>query len=256
MFYDTTEPLKFVTGDDYETVKRPYLMRDRSAQSAEVLVHPEPRGQALLEQCRECEQTQALDRGRLIHHEGLPKPVFILCSIPLPGVEVDRLVTWKELAGPEWLRCCLDEVDAAPQNALPLSAGWLSTRFPELGSLNAVKQLLKNDRVIDALKAQRGQRGIKCHFPNITILQAPDTYSAGPPPWFPGWYLVRFQVVGARGRPSHALVRDVADPDAAIAEALGREPSEIIILEPTVTDLGVGATEPLLHTAHASAMEV
>jgi hypothetical protein len=52
--------------------------------------------------------------------------------------------------------------------------------------------------------------------------------------------------------PSCALVRDGADPSTAIAEALGRDPSEIIIIASaaTVTDLGVGVAEgPISRTA-------
>jgi hypothetical protein len=177
LFYDAPEPLKFVrvirmartgvTERDYYTGLRPYRMRDQSARSAEVQVHPDPRGQALLERARENEIIQAIDSGRFIHHEGPPKPVFILCSIPLPGVEVDRLVTWKELTGPRWLRRCVDA--AAAKNALPLSGAWLAARFPEeFRSQKAAERALANERVIERLREGHASNP---QFPNIKVYE-------------------------------------------------------------------------------------
>jgi hypothetical protein len=56
-------------------------------------VHPDWRVQAMVEQIREAEMIQAIDRLRLIHSPR-EKTVIILCNIP-----VDELVTRRELAG-------------------------------------------------------------------------------------------------------------------------------------------------------------
>jgi hypothetical protein len=265
LFYDTTLPLKFVKAirttragvaeRDYKTAYRPYRMRDGSVQKAEVQVHPDPRGQALLERGRESEMIQALDRARLIHHEGPPKPVFILCSIPLPGVEVDRLVTWKELVGPEWLHRCVDAVAAGGKNALPLSAAWLATRFPEeFRSPKAAERALANGRVVETL-------GNNPQSSNIRDYERDGGYSPDPLPWFPGWHLALFRLAKTPGRPSHALVRDGVDQAAAIAEALGLEPAEIVnVADPPATattfDPAAAATEqPSPPAVHSSALE-
>lgn len=47
-----------------------------------VSVHPDPRVQAVLEQIREAESLQAIDRLRLIFNDER-KHVWILCNIPL-----------------------------------------------------------------------------------------------------------------------------------------------------------------------------
>jgi hypothetical protein len=60
-------------------------------------VHPDRRVQAVVEQVREAEMVQAIDRLRLIHSER-EKLVLILCNIPL-DLPIDELVTWRELAG-------------------------------------------------------------------------------------------------------------------------------------------------------------
>jgi hypothetical protein len=59
-----------------------YRMRDRSQRRGRVRGHPDARVQAVVEQVREAEMIQAIDRLRLIHCERR-KTVYILCSIPL-----------------------------------------------------------------------------------------------------------------------------------------------------------------------------
>ena len=70
-------------------------MRDGSIRVDEVRVHPDPRVQRVLEQVREREIEQAIDRIRLVHNTEI-KHVYILCSIPV-NITVDRLMTWREM---------------------------------------------------------------------------------------------------------------------------------------------------------------
>ena len=70
-------------------------MREGSERRVRGRVHPDRRVQAVVEQVREAEMVQALDRLRLVHNE-TRKTVFILCNIPL-DIPVDELVTWAEL---------------------------------------------------------------------------------------------------------------------------------------------------------------
>jgi hypothetical protein len=57
-------------------------------------VHPDQRVQAVVEQGREAEMVQAIDRLRLIHNEKR-KTVYILCSVPvdIPMSYTRKLVT-------------------------------------------------------------------------------------------------------------------------------------------------------------------
>jgi len=86
-------------------------MRDGSRREANVRVHLDRRVQAVVEQTREAEMVQAIDRLRLIHSTR-EKAVFILCNIPL-DIPVDELVTWRELAGDgrlaKTLQACKEE---------------------------------------------------------------------------------------------------------------------------------------------------
>jgi len=65
---------------NYRKRVRHYLMRNGGTKGAEVSVHPDARVQAVVEQSREAEMLQAIDRLRLIHTKRR-KTVYILCSI-------------------------------------------------------------------------------------------------------------------------------------------------------------------------------
>ena len=94
-------------------------MRDGSRQSMKVKVHPDRRVQAVVEQVREAEMVQAIDRLRLIHSER-EKTVVILCNIPL-DLPVDELVTWRELVGDGRLVKTLEICEQNGWGALPLA---------------------------------------------------------------------------------------------------------------------------------------
>ena len=77
-----------------ETV--PYLMADGSGAAAKVTIHPDPMGRALQLQTRELATRQGFERLRLATATER-KRVVLLGSVPIPGLPVDRLVTWDEL---------------------------------------------------------------------------------------------------------------------------------------------------------------
>jgi len=101
IWYDTKEPIGCVpevpVRVNYRKRVRHYLMLNGGTKGAEVSVHPDARVQAIVEQSREAEMLQAIDRLRLIHTKRR-KTVYIVCSIPL-DIPVDELVTWKQLTG-------------------------------------------------------------------------------------------------------------------------------------------------------------
>ena len=135
IWYDTKELIRRVRPDfrgrfNYPTRTRRYLFRDGTTQPVNVSVHPDPRVQAVVEQIREAEMVQGIDRLRLIHNEKR-KTVYILCSIPL-DIPINELVTWKQLIGDRRLSDALAECDVRGWDALPLAAKKLSGFFPEL----------------------------------------------------------------------------------------------------------------------------
>ena len=135
IWYDTKEPIRRLSRDirghiNYRKRTRCYLMRDGRNKHGSVSIHPDPRVQAVVEQGREAEMIQAIDRLRLIHSER-PKTVYILCSIPL-DIPVDELVTWKQLIGDRRLSDSLAQCDERGWDALPLAPKELTRLFPEL----------------------------------------------------------------------------------------------------------------------------
>lgn len=94
IWYDTKEPIKIIAAAPdgrvmYPKRHRSYTMRDRSPRGEKISVHPDPRVQAIVEQPREAEMLQAIDRLRLVHSE-IRKTVYILCNIPLAS----QLMSW------------------------------------------------------------------------------------------------------------------------------------------------------------------
>jgi hypothetical protein len=94
IWYDTKQPIRGIPPDakgqaQYPYRLRSYTMRDGSRREARVRVHPDRRVQAVVEQTREAEMVQAIDRLRLIH-TAREKTVFILCNIPCTS----QLTSW------------------------------------------------------------------------------------------------------------------------------------------------------------------
>jgi hypothetical protein len=154
-----------------------------------------------VEQGREAEMVQAIDRLRLIHTEKR-KTVYILCSIPL-DLPIDELVTWRQLAGDPRLSGALAECDARGWDALPLPPRALAALLPELwGSEKAAERWL-------AKNPPEAYRDI------IRVWGVLKTYRpSGQTSW------------------SKAVVRHGADPRAALAEVLGVAAEDIQVRPP------------------------
>jgi hypothetical protein len=136
LWFDADEPFALLEEKSGSrplgTEKRGYrLKQDHS--SAMTQVHPDWRVQALLEQIRESESTQAIDRLRLLrsHPEGVQRRVFILCSVPL-DVTVDHLESWDRFQ--EYLR-----IVHACAGIVPLNAEHLIVAVPDVGSTRTAK---------------------------------------------------------------------------------------------------------------------
>ena len=209
IWYDTKEPIKRIPQSgphlNYPKERRAYSTRDNSHRRVEVSVHPDRRVQAVVQQAREAEMLQAIDRLRLIHAER-QKTVYILCNIPL-DIPVDRLVTWEQLIPDKRLSKAIATCDAQGWDALPLAAKALTAKFPELwDSLKAAQRWL-DKKPLEHSKS------------NIRV-----------------WGVFQYLQQGQK-RWSRALIRDgVADCAAALGRVLGVSPELLRVRRSTEPD--------------------
>jgi hypothetical protein len=198
IWYDTKEPIELIPRDhngrlNYPRQLRPYITQDGSVTTERVACHPDPRVQAVVEQIREAEMLQAIDRLRLIHSDRR-KTVYILCNIPL-DIPVDRLVTWEQLIPDRRLSRAIAKCDAQGWDALPLAAKALNAIFPELWDTPKAAQ-----RWLDKSPLERSEGIIR------------------------DWGVLEYLPAGQK-RWSNALIRDgVADGAAALGRVLGISP--------------------------------
>jgi len=159
IWYDTTEPIQCIAPSPKGRVQYPrrlrhYTLRDGSQPQVAVRIHPDWRVQAVVEQTREAEMIQAIDRLRVIHSER-EKTVYILCNIPL-GIPVDEIVTWRKLVGDSRLVRALEVCEESGWDALPLSAKELHRLFPDLwGTSKAAEDWRRKNPLIPRLSIIR-----------------------------------------------------------------------------------------------------
>lgn len=142
------EPLKTTTRYAKET--RAIQLESGRTHEIEVEVHPDPRAQAMLEQIREAEILQAIDRVRSIHKT---REVYLLSPVATDIVFTDVLRWGELLLGGT-------RADRAMQESggiLPLSGRLLSkvspSTFPSFGAANSWLQRARD--TIDALPHDR-----------------------------------------------------------------------------------------------------
>jgi hypothetical protein len=150
----------------------------------------------VVEQVREAEMVQAIDRLRLIHSER-EKTVIILCNLPLE-IPVDELVTWRELVGDSRLTDALAACEENGWDALPLAAKELTRLFPELW------------RTRKAAEDWARKNPLNSYRDIIRVWGVLNFYR---PPGQTSW--------------SKALVRHGADPGVALAGVLGVSAEDI-----------------------------
>lgn len=111
---DGEEPLRLVEPDDQghrlmPEFMVPYELRSGDPVAVPVRLHPDPRIREIQRQHRECATRQLIERLRL-GRASYRKRVILACNIPIPGLPVDRLVTFDEIAGvPPRLQQALEE---------------------------------------------------------------------------------------------------------------------------------------------------
>lgn len=130
IFADDRILLTFSNGN-YIEAPRGYRMIDGRHTGVKAHVHPDPRGQKILELIRERESTQAVDRLRLVHTRK-KKRVVILSNLPL-DITVDELRSLDQLAG-NIDRMAEDKFRIAMEREgmVPLGPRDLYVAFPDL----------------------------------------------------------------------------------------------------------------------------
>jgi hypothetical protein len=176
---------------------RGYRIADGSRLGVKVKCHPNPLADACLRQHREAEIIQALDRLRMIHAER-PKDVFLLTSVVV-DLTVTRATTLDELGGE---RGHLDVLLERFGGVVPLSAGWLAERAPDLFATREIAKWW--------LRKQQDFKGGICY--NNTIANPPFEILIG-----------QYRVEGrAGGKPARFLARaDHLCPRRALEALVG-----------------------------------
>jgi hypothetical protein len=189
-----TDAEPFIPIGEFVVQSRGRRMREDGPNVVEVQVHPDPRCQAVLEQVREAEIAQAIDRVRPVFNR---RRIIVLTSIVL-DLTVDHARTWPELRPGKF-------ADAFGRHGvLPLSASDLCRGFPDLWrSENTAKSDLKRKGLIGCNPQIINLFGI-CTPLNQTHLKA------------------TYRRQGQRGKAAHALVSAaVLDPRAALESLVG-----------------------------------
>ena len=216
IWYDTKQPIYCIPVDkkgqvQYLVSRCSHKMHDGSTQSVKVKVHPDRRVQAVVEQIREAEMLQAIDRLRLIHSPR-KKTVVILCNIPL-DLPVDELVTWRELVGDGRLAQALEACEENGWEALPLAAKELTRLFPELWRTRKAAEDWARKNPLNHI---------------VSIIRLWGVLNTYRPPGQTRW--------------SKALVRHGANPQMALAAVLGIAAEDIQVREAAGSNLPVTAS--------------
>jgi hypothetical protein len=129
----------FIPIGEYVLQSRGRRMRGTRPDVVKVQVHPDPRCQAMLEQIREAEIVQAVDRVRPVFNR---RRIIVLTNLAL-DLTIDHALTWPELRPGKFAYAF------ARHGVLPLSAGDLCRAFPDLWpSKNTAKSDLSRSSLI------------------------------------------------------------------------------------------------------------
>ncbi|MBT7307086.1 MAG: hypothetical protein HN842_02660 [Gammaproteobacteria bacterium] len=148
LWWDDSAPINFQSANESGGIslineKRGYRMRDGSSESVQTQVHPDHRAQQILEQIRESESTQAIDRLRLVrpNERESNRRVFVLSNVPL-DITVDHLVGWKEYQR-------ILEIWKICDGVMPTKPEHLLLAAPDLvGSLGSAKRYARDIKKI------------------------------------------------------------------------------------------------------------
>ena len=195
----------FIPIGAYVPQSRGRRMRHGGPNVAEVQVHPDTRCQAMLEQVREAEIAQAVDRVRPVFNR---RRIIVLTNVAL-DLTVDHALTWPELQPGKFAHAF------ARHRVLPLSASDLCRSFPDLWRL-------ENTAKVELSRAgfYTNEKGVR--FPNnISIWSLYPILTA------------RYRRKNQRGAAARALVDSALPDPRAVLENLVGELVEFHVERPS-----------------------
>lgn len=223
----------------YEKRQVPRVMADGTARVAEEYHHPDPAADAVLQSKCAAELVQAIGRGRGARRTAAtPLDVFVLTSIPIPGLPVDNLVTWEELmrafVGPVTAMCRAGLLPLDWPGREALLAG-LGLRLPAKAGArpgNALRQWFRNnledaDLLREACGAVQGKRAVSNKplrdilLRGLLLTRTPAAPSAVAQPGPGAWSCFRYRRGGARQSSRILVSPQHADPRADVEALLG-----------------------------------
>ena len=147
LWWDAEKPISAVPPNDkgqffFEKLPKAIQHKGHSPHVIRTSCHPDPHAQVLLEQIREAETAQAIDRLRLVHKSKGPRSprVFILSNIPV-DIEVDELFRWEQY---QLIQQLVDESDGfIPLNKTHLMSHAKSIRTTSVAA-NRIKKIKDN----------------------------------------------------------------------------------------------------------------
>jgi hypothetical protein len=214
--FTATDPEPFLPVGEYVLQTRGRRMRDpHEPNIAEAQVHVDPRCQSMLEQIREAEMVQAIDRVRPIFNH---RKVFVLNNLPL-DLTVDRTMTWPELRPGKFAKAY------ARHGVMPLSPGDLTHCFPDLWKSEAVAK-----EALRWWQKTGGESQINILFGGIPLFSS-------------GALRASYRRKGQRGPLACALVRSDLSAPRAVLEGLVGELVEFHVERPPEPAGKAGAPE-------------
>jgi len=134
LWWDSDNELK-LTGERHQEV-RGYRLVNGDKKGVKVMCCEDPRAQMVMEQLRECESLQAVDRVRLMHND-VKKHVYLMSNLPL-DIDVDNLIKWKDMvSGGSRIEQILA---SSPNIVLSTSPLLLHVNYPEYFSISVAKK--------------------------------------------------------------------------------------------------------------------
>jgi hypothetical protein len=206
IWFDATTPLKFIPTDSggarrYQNERRRYWMPKlgERAPIGKASCHPDPRVQAVVESLWEAEMLQSIDRLRLLHSTKR-KRVIVLCNISIPGLAVDRLLSWADVVrGNTRLEAALRQSEGDGHDMLPLSPKWLAANFRGLWT----ERQAEDDTTLRDNPAAEYERAVL----GMDIS---------------AYEFRKYRQINAK-KPSSAMLRRGTDGNAAISKRLGAD---------------------------------
>jgi hypothetical protein len=211
-----TDAEPFLPVGEYVLQSRGRRMRNGGPNVAQVQVHPDTRCQAMLEQVREAEIAQAVDRVRPVFNR---RRIIVLTNVAL-DLTVNHALTWPELRPGKFAHAF------ARHGVLPLSAGDLCRGFPDLWRL-------ENTAKVELNRAgfYTTEKGV--HFPNNISIWSLYPISTA-----------RYRRKNQRGAAARALVNPALPDPRAVLESLVGELTEFHLDRPAGAPADAGAAEP------------